>query len=96
MRLGIDASNIRAGGGVIHLKKILEHADLLKHDIHQVIVWDGKNTLEKLSQIFYVGLQYLEVLDYSFSRRLLWQQMELCSLAKNSCDILNLSQGDYI
>ena len=27
MRLGIDASNISSGGGIIHLQKILENAE---------------------------------------------------------------------
>ena len=48
MRLGIDASNILTGGGVTHLKKILEYADLLKYGIQKLVVWGGKNTLEEL------------------------------------------------
>ena len=31
MRLGIDASNVRSGGGIIHMQKILELAEPNKH-----------------------------------------------------------------
>ena len=96
MRIGIDASNILTGGGVTHLNKILEHADLLKYGIQDLVVWGGKKTLEELPLRSNSSLHYFEVLNNTISRRLLWQQTELCSLAKNSCDILHLSQGDYI
>ena len=96
MKLGIDASNILTGGGVTHLKKILEHADLSKYGIQQVVVWGGANTLEELPQRSGSGLHYLEVLNNSFSRRLLWQQMKLSKLAKNSCDILFVPGGLYL
>ena len=36
MILGIDASNIQAGGGVTHLQKILEYGEPEKHNISQV------------------------------------------------------------
>ena len=48
MILGIDASNIRAGGGVTHLQNLLQFAVPEKVGIKKVIVWGGKNTLDQL------------------------------------------------
>ena len=46
MRLGIDASNVRSGGGIIHMQKILELAEPNKHFLNRVIVWGGDIHLE--------------------------------------------------
>jgi len=46
MRLGIDASNVRSGGGIIHLQKILEQAEPKKHLINRVVVWGGDTPLD--------------------------------------------------
>lgn len=46
MRLGINASNIRAGGSVTHLVELLRAADRLAYGFSQVIVWGGEATLE--------------------------------------------------
>ena len=52
MRIGIDASNIRAGGGISHLKNILLFAEPERYGLKKIIVWGGKNPLEKLP-LFY-------------------------------------------
>ena len=48
MRLGIDASNVRSGGGIIHLQKILEQAEPKKHRINRVVVLGGDTPLDNL------------------------------------------------
>jgi len=48
MFIGIDASNIRAGGGVIHLVHILTDGDPTRHDIQTVYVWANCDTARKL------------------------------------------------
>jgi hypothetical protein len=39
MRLGIDASNLRIGGGITHLVELLRAARPREHGIHRVVVW---------------------------------------------------------
>jgi len=48
MILGIDASNIRTGGGLTHLKSILNFIadDTLK--FKKVIIWSNTQTLNQL------------------------------------------------
>ena len=50
MILTIDASNIRAGGGITHLQKILEYAEPEINNISQVMVWGGRIPLDQLPQ----------------------------------------------
>ena len=52
MIIGIDASNIRAGGGVTHLDELLRAADPEAHGFSQVIVWSGSATLDRMRPRF--------------------------------------------
>jgi len=48
MIIGIDASNIRSGGGNIHLKKILSINDPKIYGFDKVVVWGSYSTLKML------------------------------------------------
>ena len=71
MILGIDASNIQAGGGVTHLQKILEYGEPEKHNISQVKVWGGRNPLDQLPQKSWLDLSDISALNKHLHRRLL-------------------------
>ena len=51
MIIGIDATNIRAGGGVTHLKELLRSVDVEKHDIEKIVIWSSKFTLNEIDEI---------------------------------------------
>ena len=55
MRIGIDASNIRAGGSLAHLTEPLKAAQPHTYGIERVVVWGGKRIL--------VHLAFLEIDD---------------------------------
>ena len=74
MRLGIDASNIRSGGGIIHLQKILEQAEPKKHLINRVVVWGGDTSLDNLPDKPWLELRKIPNLNQQTSQRLFWQQ----------------------
>lgn len=42
--LGIDASNLRTGGGVRHLEEVLSHANFDDHKFKKIIIWTGCDT----------------------------------------------------
>ena len=96
MILGIDASNIHAGGGVTHLQKILEYGEPEKHNISQVLVWGGRITLDQLPQKSWLDLRNISVLNKPLLRRLLWQQLELVKLAKKDSQLLFVPGGSYM
>jgi len=96
MILGIDASNIQAGGGVTHLQKILEYGEPEKHNISQVKVWGGHNPLDQFAQRSWLDLIDISALNKPLHRRLLWQQTELAKLAQKDSDLLFVPGGLYM
>jgi glycosyltransferase involved in cell wall biosynthesis len=95
MRLGIDASNIRAGGGVTHLVELLGAADPDSHGIDGVLVWGNRQTLAQLPTQPWLTVVHEPLLDRSFPLRLFWQATQLSQLAQNSCDILFVPGGSH-
>ena len=96
MILGIDASNIRAGGGVTHLVELLRAVDPLAHGISQVIVWSGKPTLERIEDRPWLVKSHQPLLDKSLPLRIFWQRFRLSGLARaTGCDLLFVPGGSY-
>ena len=48
MILGIDASNIRSGGGLVHLAQLLEASNPTNHRYEKIVVWASQSTLNSL------------------------------------------------
>jgi glycosyltransferase involved in cell wall biosynthesis len=96
MIIEIDASNIRAGGGITHLKNILINAEPERQDVTRVIVWGGRNPLEFLPKRSWLDLREIPALNQSFLRRLIWQQTQSIMLANNSSDLLFVPGGFYL
>ncbi|MCI0403375.1 MAG: glycosyltransferase family 4 protein [Acidobacteria bacterium] len=95
MRLGIDASNLRAGGGVTHLTQILSALRPEEHAFTRVIVWGGRKTLEQLPSRTWLEAVHVPKLDAPLPVRLYWQQMVLSGFAASSCDLLFVPGGNF-
>ena len=96
MILGIDASNIRVGGGVTHLVELLKEADPLKYGFTKVILWSGSKTLNQIEERDWLEKQYLPVFDKSLLERIFWQRFKLSKLVKqNGCNLLFAPGGSY-
>ena len=72
-KLIIDASNIRAGGGVVHLQNILRDIDPRIYGFQKVIVCGGRNPLEKIPQKDWLDLREFAVLNRMLHHRIWWQ-----------------------
>ena len=81
MRLGIEGSNLRAGGGVTHLVELLKAADPKESGIDEVVVWSGGATLSQLPQRPWLVPVHAPQLDGALPMRVAWQQFVLPSLA---------------
>jgi len=77
MKVVIDASNLRAGGGLTHLLSLLGAAEPERHDITSVDVWSGRRTLDRLPSRPWLTARHHPALDRSLPERLLWQRVEL-------------------
>lgn len=88
MRLGIDASNLRDGGGITHLRELLGAARPHEHGITRVTVWAGAATLRELPAQPWLELVHEPLLDRALPARIWWQQVELPQQARRACDLL--------
>jgi len=94
LTIGIDASNLRAGGGLTYLANLLDSDAPKEAGIHQVIVWGGRRTLERLPQRAWLTLAHEEALDGSLASRALWQhRLDRVAMA---CDVLFVPGGRYL
>jgi glycosyltransferase involved in cell wall biosynthesis len=87
--VGIDASNIRAGGGVTHLSQLLAHAGADVREAVQVVVWAGKSSLSKIESAPWILKESHPWLDRGLAWRLLWRQVKLpLELKRFGCSVL--------
>jgi len=96
MIVGVDASNIRSGGGVTHLVELLRAAVPQRHGIEKVVVWGGSETLAKLQPQDWLYKIHDSMLDRGMSYRVVWQYFKLEKLAKQArCDVLFVPGGSH-
>ncbi len=88
MRVGIDASNLRRGGGQTHLLELIGAAEPERYGITKVIVWSGKGLLSELPSQPWLEIIHEPLLDKSLPFRLYWQQVVLPRLARKTCDLV--------
>lgn len=95
LRLGIDASNIRAGGGLTHLVELLRAADPLAHGFSAVTVWGGASTLAALPRAAWLTAVHEPLLDRALPLRVWWSATRLTPSARERCDVLFVPGGRY-
>lgn len=95
MILGIDASNIRAGGGLTHIRELLSAAVPDQYGFDRVIVWGGRKTLDQLPEVPWLDRRHVSILDGHLMGRILWQRFTLPRLAAQSCSLLFVPGGNF-
>ena len=96
MILGIDASNIRNGGGVTHLTEVLNAAQPQKYGFSKIIVWGNHSTLHKIQEQPWLTKQAEAFLEGNLIQRAFWQKFELDRLVeKYQCELLYVPGGTY-
>ena len=95
--VGIDASNIKAGGGLTHLVELLRAADPMVHGFSRVILWGGMETLSKIEDRPWLAKSHQKILDMGLAYRTFWQVFKLSKLAQEACcDILFVPGSSYV
>lgn len=96
MIIGIDASNIRGGGGVTHLIELLRAADPLAHRFSKIILWSGQATLNKIEDRSWLVKRHLPSFDNYLLHRAIWQRYQLSNAARLAgCDVLFVPGGVF-
>ena len=89
LHLGIDAINIRQGGGLTHLSQLLQAADPYVKGFDAVTIWSNRVPLDALPNRPWLIKRSAPWMDASLPRRLLGQQFQLINeLLTNGCDVL--------
>lgn len=89
MMLGIDLSNIRAGGGITHISEVLRHARPVDFGFKRGIIWGSANTISSLCNQSWLEKAHVPILDRSLPWRICWQQFILPKLLKqNQCNLI--------
>ena len=97
MKIGIDASNLRAGGGVTHLVSLLNAAEPSAHGVDSVVVWGPAKTLERIEDRPWLIKRHDPILEKNALRRAWWQRRRLTELLReNQCNLLFAPGGTVL
>jgi len=75
--LGIDASNIRSGGGLTHLAQVLGASAPHESGFRRVVVWADAHTLAALPEAEWLVKAHEPALGRSSTGRALWRETQL-------------------
>ena len=94
--LGIDATNLRSGGGLTHLVELLNMVKPELHGFKRVVVWGGKSTLNSLKEKPWLRKFNPLALNKNLFKRAYWQRYCLSKEARDEgCDLLFIPGGSY-
>jgi hypothetical protein len=94
LTLGIDATNLRQGGGLQHILAILQHFDPERDGFDRIILWAPSATLNALPDAPWLIKSHHQVFERGFIRRGLWQWRELpIAAAKAGVDLMFIPGG---
>ena len=97
VRLAIDASNIRVGGGVTHLVELLREADPAAHKFEKITVWACKATLARVEDRPWLEKRHDPALEANLLTRLVWQRGTLPKLVREmKADLLWVPGGSVV
>jgi glycosyltransferase involved in cell wall biosynthesis len=96
LRLGIEGSNLREGGGVSHLVQLLADANPARHGISRVVVWGNQRLISQAPKRDWLDPVHEPLLDGSLPTRMYWSARVLPKLAARSCDVLFSPGGGYV
>ncbi|MBU3543966.1 glycosyltransferase family 4 protein [Polynucleobacter sp. MWH-Mekk-B1] len=96
IKVGIDAANLRGGGGVTHLVELLRATEPDVMGIEGIIVWGGTVTLNLIDDRPWIKKCFIAELDRGLLRRTIWQRFSLSKVARQeNCDVLFVPGGSY-
>lgn len=100
IRIGVDATNIRIGGGITHLLELFNAIDAIGIEslqIEQVTIWGGESTLRALPDFSWLSKINPAPLNGPLWRRMSWQMFSLSKAARDArCDVLFVPGGSYV
>jgi len=97
LTIGIDAANLRGGGGITHLVELLCATEPERLGIGRIVVWGCVRTLEALEDRLWLNKRNPSALDGGLLRRSIWQYSRLSQAARDEgCDVLFVPGGSHV
>ncbi len=97
MIIGIDAINIRNGGGLNHLVELLNEFKKQKKPEDRFVIWSNKRTLEKINHDDSFYKIHLPIFEKNFLFHSYWRFFYLSKELKyHKCELLFIPGGSYI
>lgn len=97
LKIGIDATNLRLGGGITHLYELLNAFCIPDHGINEIVVWGSEATLSRLPSRRGIKKISPQQLNGPLHSRILWQLFSLDGeVQKEECDLLFVPGGSYL
>jgi len=94
MIIGLDAFNISSGGGITHLKNILEFSDPSSQNFTKIILWGSTETLNKIPDKDWIEKKTHPLLNKSGFHRIFWHIFKSKNSANYySCDVIYTPGG---
>ena len=81
--IGIDATNLRGGGGVTHLVELLRSADPSIHGFKRIVLWGGNASLKLVEDRTWLKKQTPMALNKGLLARMFWQSFYLSKAARD-------------
>ncbi|RWP42695.1 MAG: glycosyltransferase family 1 protein [Mesorhizobium sp.] len=89
LTVGIDASNLRGGGGITHLVGLLDSAEPEVAGIQRVVIWGPPQTLSAIGDRPWLSKRQDRHLEQGAIARAWWQRRRLTQLLRDEgCDVL--------
>ena len=96
LTIGVDATNLRDGGGVTHLVEILRHGQPESYGISKVVVFGGQQILNRLEDRNWLIKIHPNELNKGIFSRLFWQKFKFIKLAREvGCNLLFIPGGSF-
>jgi glycosyltransferase involved in cell wall biosynthesis len=97
LTVGIDATNLRQGGGRTHLVEVLRAADPAAHGFGRVVVWGSRATLDQLEDRPWLDRRAPAMQEGGLLARTHWQRFHLSASARaEGCDVLFVPGGSFL
>ena len=94
--IGIDAANLRDGGGITHLVELIRAADPHLEGVRRVVLWGAPRTLALVDDRQWLIKRSPGSLDGGLIRRAYWQKFVLSREAREAhCDVLLIPGGSF-
>lgn len=96
MIIGIDASNIKEGGGVTHLVNLLKASNPKKHNFIKIVIWCNKKIYPLIPNKKWISKRIIFDGNINFIKLFIWQKFFLSNKAKKEkCTKLFFPGGIY-